>query len=155
MGERVVVVVAKSCEADERSLLVQNLIDDSLNDALDLLDARHSAESDGIDDVPRECNRTCVGVIRGVLKLLRLFLIDLIFLRRSELERGESGGGQPADDSFSALVRFFGRGRIDLGQENQPGTIRRVLVDANHSDSARATDLQEIAEARVIRQVEA
>ena len=45
VGERVFVVVADRRQADERRLLVQDLIDDALHHALDLLDVRASCRS--------------------------------------------------------------------------------------------------------------
>src|SRR5438105_2678861 len=49
--ERVLVVVANGSKTDERSLFVQDLIDDPLHYALDLPHARRLSHSHRVDDV--------------------------------------------------------------------------------------------------------
>ena len=89
--ERVLIVIADCGEADERSLFVQNLIDDPLYHALDLSDVRGLADANRIDDVLGDGDRLGVRTIGGRLGFLVELSVGRGLGRRVDLERLDLG----------------------------------------------------------------
>ncbi len=73
--ERVVVVIADRREPDQRRLLIQDLVDDSLHDSLDLLDVRALSEPHRVDHVARDGDTLRVRALCGLLRLSEIRLV--------------------------------------------------------------------------------
>ena len=100
VGERVFVVVANRRQADERRLLVQDLVDDALHHALDLLDVRAARPCAPSSSGPSCRHRLRVRPLGALLRFLAV-------VRRhrsvggAERERRDAGA-RPASDAAAS-----------------------------------------------------
>ena len=152
--ERVLVVVADRRQADQRRLLVEDLVDDALHHALDLLDVRASAHADRVDDVLRHRHRL------GVRPLRR-------FLRRSRKSPSSStpDGGptstsvtppacEAVHDVDEAVFRVARTTEPQRGQESSQSRGHDAGPHVRDADARRAEQRQDLREARVVVEVE-
>src|SRR6266849_1653568 len=154
MRERVFVVVADRGEANERRLLVQNLIDDPLHHTLDLPDVGGLADPDRVDDVLGDGNRLGIGTIGGRLGLLVELPVRRGFGRRVDLERLDLR----ILESALNLLESVGRTHLGLapqkGQEKRPVAGRPIGTDMNRADASKLAERQDVSESRVVAEIE-
>ena len=148
MGERVFVVVADRGQADERRLLVQNLVDDALHHSLDFADVGRLADSDRVDDILRHRHRLRVGAIGGCLCLFVEFLVARCLRRGVELKRLDLW--LPGMDGYQLAVRL----RAEERQQKAPVAGAAFGADVNRPDACQLGQREDVAEGRVVAQIE-
>src|SRR4051812_36420951 len=151
--ERVLVVIANRRQTDQRRLLREDLVDDALHDALDLLDVRAALHAHRSHQVARRRDGLRVRALRP---LLRLFGIRRSGLRRRrEAERLNLCARELRLDYRQPLRGIVGARRLNQRQEDEPVLWRQRLDDGHRSDAGGAEQREQMAEAREVVEIEA
>ena len=151
--ERVLVVVANRRQADERRLFVEDLIDDALHDALDLLDVRAAAHAHGRHQVARRGDRLRVRALRALLRLLAI--ADPCSVGGASVNAVHAGAREllrqlrpvaPSDRPSPAACSSDRKTSQSFGATPAPTVTR--------PDAARAKERQQVTEAGEVVEIE-
>jgi hypothetical protein len=138
--ERVVVVVADGGETHERGFVGENLVDDSLHHAFDLLDVRPLPHAHRIHHVFRRGNGLREGALGRLLRLDANFLVVLRLDRRRHFERKHAGVVETFLQRLEACRGPVSLRREQEREEDSPVACGRLGLHAQHADAARAAE---------------
>ena len=152
--ERVFVVVADRRQTDERGLLVQHLIHDSLHHSLDLSDVRRLADAHRVDDVLGDGNGLRVGAVGRGLRFLVELPVGLRLGRRVDLERLDLRVLQALHDFVEPLCRRALRFATQKRQQQRPVLGGSLRPDMDCADAGDFAEREDVSECGVVAEIE-
>src|SRR2546423_3864331 len=154
MREGVLIVVADCRQSDQRGLLVQHLIDDSLHHSLDFADVGRLANADRVDDVLGDRYRLGIGAIGSSLRLLVEFFITIGLSRRLQLERFDLRVLEAREYLLETIRRRILGFAAKQREQQAPIAGRSLHADLNGADPGELHQRQDVAERRVVAEIE-